>query len=259
MALLGTFVWSLYEILSRIHSRDLTPSELYDVALRFVAAVPIGYAFSLLVFDNVAGFMAFALSAFPLRDVRLLIRKIALEKQKIEEKPQPASSSTSKGYTGELLSGLGSGTLARLQELNVETYLDLAYTDPIQLMVQTGAPVNLVLAWIDLALPAVYFPQTQPTLEQLGMPCASNVCAFYITYCFDVETGNPKENWQQKQPVKCLSSKLQTTPEILYISLTNLYADPGARFLMLAWNRSVKDAKKQQANQPPPSPNQSLF
>jgi hypothetical protein len=210
------------------------------VAFRFVAAVPIGYAFSLLVFDTVAGFMAFAVSAFPLRDIVLLIRSRALEKQKIEERPQPASSPTSKGYTGELLSGLGSDTLARLQELNIETYLDLAYTDPIRLMVQTGAPIKLVLAWIDLALPAVYFPQTKPTLEQLGMPCASDVCAFYTNYCFDVATGKPREKWDEEQAVKDLSLKLQTTPKMLYIPLTNLYEDPNARFLMRVSHQSAK-------------------
>jgi len=64
MALWGAFVWSLYEILSRRKSGDLTPVELYEVAVRFVTAIPIGYAFSLLVFDTVPALAAFAISAF---------------------------------------------------------------------------------------------------------------------------------------------------------------------------------------------------
>src|SRR5207249_2582896 len=80
MALLGAFVWSLYEVLSRRKSGDLTPIELYDVVVRFITVVPIGYAFSLLVFDKVSPWLAFVVSAFPLRDIRQMIRKQALRK-----------------------------------------------------------------------------------------------------------------------------------------------------------------------------------
>src|SRR5207247_4021773 len=98
----GAFVWSLVEILRRRASGDLTPLELYDVALRFVVAVPIGYAFSLLVMDKVTGFAAFAASVFPLRDIRQLIRTYML--RKLSEHPQSIRTLASKGYTRDTLS-----------------------------------------------------------------------------------------------------------------------------------------------------------
>src|SRR5262249_43618554 len=150
MALWGAFVWSLYEIWSRRVSGDLTPAEVFDVALRFVIAIPIGYTFSRLVFQTVPSLAAFTASAFPLRDVRRLLRKQTL--QKLGESQKSSSTLADKGYIAQLISGVGNDTIVRLEELNIETYLDLAYTDPIRLMVKTGVPIQLVLAWIDEAL-----------------------------------------------------------------------------------------------------------
>jgi hypothetical protein len=243
MALLGAFVWFLYEILSRRNSGDLTPACLYNVAFRFITAVPIGYAFSLLVFDTVPGLVAFAVSAFPLRDVRLFMSKQAL--QKIGESSQATSSRTSKGYIGKLVSGLGNDTLARLQELNIETYLDLAYADPIHLMVATGVPIKLALSWIDQALPAVYFPKQKHILDQLGMPCALDLWEFYTNHYVDV--AGKQKNWRDDQAVKDLSAKLDIPIEVLYQPLTSLYEDPNAKFLTRVSHQSAARVSHQSA------------
>jgi len=237
MALLGAFVWSVYEILSRRKSGDLTPSELYDVAFRLVAAVPIGYAFSLLVLDTVPGFVAFAVSAFPLRDIRLFMRSKYLQKM---GENLATTSPTAKGYMGELVASLGHGTVARLEELNIETYLDLAYTDPICLMVRTGRPIKLVLSWIDLALPAVYFPEQKVLLEKLGMPCAVDLCEFYTRHFFDVVEEKAKEKWQDEPAIKDLADELKLKANLLYQPFTSLYEDPNAKFLIGVSHQSVK-------------------
>src|SRR5262249_26137705 len=69
MGLLGGYVWSLYEVVSRKASGDLTPHELNDVVMRLIVSAPIGYAFSMLAIDRFQGAFAFTVSAFPIRDV----------------------------------------------------------------------------------------------------------------------------------------------------------------------------------------------
>src|SRR5262249_41714536 len=110
------------------------------------------------------------------------------------------------------------------------------YTDPIRLMVRTGVPVKLVLSWIDLAFPAVYFPQQKLILEELGMPCAVDLCEFYKNHIHL----KAKEKWQEDPAVKHLAAKLKIHCDILYQPLTSLYEDPNAKFLIRVSHQSAK-------------------
>jgi hypothetical protein len=229
MALMGAYVWSLYEILSRAKSGDLTPVELYDIATRYVVAIPVGYAFSLLVFQTVPPLAAFAVSAFPLRDIRQFFRKQAVEK--LNEKTQIGAAPV----LGESLVGLGSDTIARLQELNIETFLDLAYADPVKLMIKTGAPIEVVLSWIDQAIVPVYALPHRTALTLYGMPCALDLCEFYARHCFDVDTKQPRA-WQGDAAVQALASHLGIPAEFLVDQiLRSVFEDPHTQFLIRVW------------------------
>jgi hypothetical protein len=232
MALWGAFVWSLYEIWTRRKSGDLTPVEVVDVDLRLVVAIPIGYAFSLLAIEPVPSLAAFAASAFPLRDVRQLIRKHALQKWSVND--QVTSTRASKGYLGEVLSGIGNDTIVRLEELNIETYCDLAYADPIRLMVKTGVPIQLVLAWIDQALLAVYAAPHKAQFELLGMPCALDVREFYLDHFGDPRMLQQKD-WRSDKAVVDLAASLKIPLEIMPQLLRSVTVDPHVEFLARAW------------------------
>jgi hypothetical protein len=232
MALWGAFVWSLYEIWTRRKSGDLTPVEVVDVELRLVVAIPIGYAFSLLAIEPVPSLAAFAASAFPLRDVRQLIRKHALQKWSVND--QVSSTRASKGYLGEVLSGIGNDTIVRLEELNIETYFDLAYADPIRLMVKTGVPIQLVLAWIDQALLAVYAAPHKAQFELLGMPCALDVREFYLDHFGDPRMPQQKD-WRNDKAVVDLAASLKIPLEIMPQLLRSVTVDPHVEFLARAW------------------------
>jgi hypothetical protein len=233
MALWGAYVWSLYEILSRARSGDLTPIELYDVASRYVVAIPVGYAFSLLVFNTVPALAAFAVSAFPLRDIRQFFRKQAL--QKLNEKGPTADNLASKGYLGDSLVGVGSENIARLQELDIETFLDLAYADPVKLMIKTGAPIEVVLSWIDQALVPVYALPHRAALALYGMPCALDLCEFYARHCYDVDQKQAKA-WATDPAVTEVATKL-AIPATFVVDqiLRSVYEDPHTQFLIRVW------------------------
>ena len=233
MALWGAYVWSLYEILSRRKSGDLTPVELYEIASRYITAIPVGYAFSLLVFDTVPALAAFSVSAFPLRDIRQFFRKQTL--QKLHENVQATATLASQGYLSGVLFGIGNETIARLQELDIETFLDLAYTDPIKLMIKTGAPIELVLSWIDQAIVAVYALDHKAALALYGMPCALDMCEFYARHCYDVAASLPRP-WATDPAVQALATKLAVPADfVVDQTLRSVFEDPHTQFLIRVW------------------------
>ncbi|HEY8153696.1 MAG TPA: hypothetical protein VII72_06160 [Myxococcota bacterium] len=235
MALWGAYVWSLYEILSRRKSGDLTPVELWEIASRYVTAIPVGYAFSLLIdLSSAQPLAAFAVSAFPLRDIRQFFRAYSLSK--LDRKSETASSADSRGYLSDTLCGVGNATIARLEELNIESYMDLAYADPVKLMIKTGAPIELVLAWIDQAMLSVYAAPHKAALASYGMPCALDMCEFYARHCWDVVGGTSKP-WEINAAVLALAHKLEIPAVILVEQiLRNVFEDPHTQFLVRVWH-----------------------
>src|SRR4029077_782228 len=76
-------------------------------------------------------------------------------------------------------------TVARLHELQISTPTDIAFTDPIWLMVRIGFSIRHVLTWMDQALLAIYVGPQLSKLAPLGFPCALDACEFYVAHCFD--------------------------------------------------------------------------
>jgi hypothetical protein len=232
MSLCGAYVWVVYEILSRVRSQDLAPIDLYELTLRLLAAIPIGYAFSLLALDGKEGLFAFIAAAFPLRDVQLILRKRAMKKLDMEGRAN--ESRALEGHLGKVLNGLSDATLARLEELGIITYMDLAYTNPIRLMARTGYSLRHILAWIDQALLAVYAPSLKVKMAELGVPCALDAYEFYEAHCLDPGTKKPLSG-ASDPALKALASGLQIDPVLLVEILREVYVDPHVKFLNAIW------------------------
>lgn len=232
LALSGAYVWSVYGVLSRARSLDLTPDYLMEVVLRLVAAVPIGHAFSLLALERVDGAFAFASAAFPLREMRLLLRERAL--RKLKEQEAERSGQVYKGDLNQVVDGIGEEKIARLEELHVMTYMDLAYVDPVWLMARTGHSLRLVLAWMDQALLAVYALEHKKKLVGLGVTCALDACEFYEAHCFNPQEKKSRD-WSQDAAVTELAKGLGLAPMLLVEMLDKVYGDPHVVFLSKIW------------------------
>jgi hypothetical protein len=242
-ALIGAYVWSVYELLGRFRSRDLTPDDLVEMTLRHIAAVPIGHAFSLLVMEEVGAAAAFASAAFPLRDIRLLIRQRALKK--ISQDPKEDRRST-EGHVATMIDGLSDQAIARLEELHIVTYMDLAYINPVRLMARTGFSLRHILAWVDQALLAVYAPQLKTKLTKVGIPCALDAREFYETHCMDMATGKAKP-WRTDETVKALAAELGISIEFIPEILVRVHEDPHVQFLASIWYPEATPAAHPQA------------
>jgi len=232
LALAGSYVWSVYETLSRIRSRDLTPDNLVEMSLRQIAAVPIGYAFSQFAIEKVEGAFAFAAAAFPLRDVRLLFRQRML--RKLDQTLSVEEARTNAGLLARVVDGLSSETLARLQELGIVTFMDLAYADPVRLMARTGYSMRHVIAWIDQALFGVYALATKDAFVAMGIPCALDACEFYEAHCYDKDKQQERD-WKNDIAVKDLADRVKVPVEFIPEILGRVWKDPHVRFLGEMW------------------------
>lgn len=224
-ALTGAYVWSLYELSQRARRRDLTPDELFDVSIRYLFALPIGHLGALLSIDSVDYAFAFVASALPLRDINRFVRKRALEKMNVEDsKAEP----TRAGYLTEVVDGLSPDTLARLEEIGIVTFTDLAYADPIRIMLKAGFSLRHIIQWMDHAMLAIYAFDYKKKLAENAICCALDAKEFY------------KAHFEQPTTHKCpaiaaLAKRMDVPPVLLGEMFARVAVDPQVMFLDKVW------------------------
>ncbi len=236
MALAGGYVWSVYQIFARIRASELSPADLYEIDLGLLVAVPIGLAFSLITAeqDGVRSFMAFAASAFPLREISRLVRQYAT--RQMIGSADAATTRPAERHLGTAIEGLSDQTLARLSELRITTVLDMAYCDPIRVMVQTGFALPVIIDWIDQSIWALYAGDLKTEINKCGIRCSLDVCEFVDLHLLDAEgKRNAVIEAMHKEAVDVLSQKLSCQPPLLQDLLFRIYCDPQVVVLRRLW------------------------
>jgi hypothetical protein len=235
MALAGGYVWSVYQIFARIRASELSPSDLYEIDLGVLASIPVGFAFSLITaeLDGVRSFMAFAASAFPLREVSRLVRQNTT--RKMLESTDASTTRPTELHLGTAIEGLSDQTLARLSELRITTVLDMAYCDPIKVMVQTGFPLPVIVDWIDQSLWALYVGDLKAQFDKCGLRCSLDVCEFVDLHLLDGE-GKKKAviSGTDKEALDALAQKM-CAPVLLQDLFFRIYVDAQVIVLRKLW------------------------
>ena len=136
----------------------------------------------------VDGAFAFIAASFPLRDLQRWLRKRALEKMKVEETAKLES--TRAGYLTQVVDGLSPDTVARLEEIGIVTFADLAYADPIRIMVKAGISLRHIIQWMDHAMLAIYALDYKQKLAENAITCSLDAKEFYETHFVKVGDDN---------------------------------------------------------------------
>jgi hypothetical protein len=243
MALAGGYTWSVYQIVARIRASELLPVDLYEIDFGLLASVPVGIAFSLITaeLEGVRSFMAFAASAFPLRDVSLLIRQYATRKMlgssdaSAARLAGPSSTRPTERHLGTAIEGLSDETLARLSEIRITTILDMAYSDPIKIMVQTGFPLPVIIDWMDQSIWALYVGDLKAEINRWGIRCSLDVCEFVDLHL--LEGGEKKKEIAEsaKLALEALSQTMSVPTGALQDLFFRIYADPQVVILRKLW------------------------
>lgn len=232
-ALTGAFVWSLYELSQRARRRELTPDELFDVSIRYLFALPIGHLGVLLSIDSVDYAFAFLATALPIRDLQRFARKRALEKMNVRDsKAEP----TRAGYLAEVVDGLSPDTVARLEEIDIVSFTDLAYADPIRIMVKAGFSPRHIIQWMDHAMLGIYALPHKRKLAENAICCALDAKEFYQAH-FKAHLG-------ECPAIKALVKGTGVEAATLCEMFGRVAIDPQVQFLGRMWYTGYFDGKE---------------
>ena len=238
MALAGGYVWSLYQIVNRFRNDELGPDDLSEIGLGLIACVPIGFALSLITneLDNVKSFVAFAASAFPLRETQRVIREQMMKRALGADAPASAPRPTERNL-GTAVEGISDQTLVRLSELRIVTVLDMAYSDPIRVMLQTGYSLPLVVDWMDQSLLALYTGEKRADLTRLGLRCSLDAYEFVEQHGLWDSVNNRRgtPTGTNADALKFVATKLDVDANLLQDLLLRIYSDPQVSVLRRLW------------------------
>jgi hypothetical protein len=145
-AIAGAYMWVVNDLTYRARRLDFSPSDVQWGILRLAIAVPIGYAFAAVAAPSAGPLVAFALGAFPLTTVTSMLGKLANKSLRLEATAEEASDDIIK------LQGINKAIVERLSNEDITTISQIAYCDPVQLVMRSNLNFIFVTDCMNQAL-----------------------------------------------------------------------------------------------------------
>ncbi len=174
MAFLGAYMWGFQHIFRRYALNDLLPTVYYDLSIRMIGAAIIALvvynAYTALAgTDEKSGgitasiwpALAFLIGIFPQRGLRYLTDSIPML--------GPAADPSVRTLPLEMIEGVGSHDVLRLEELGLDTCYDLAQADFVPLILKTPYSARQLIDWILQAKLCVCFGAAVKDLREQGI------------------------------------------------------------------------------------------
>lgn len=162
-AIIGAYTWVVYSLVASANSYNLPPSTVISSVLRLIVAVPLGYAVGSILAASLGPFAAFAVGAFPLSTVQVILQRIATKQLNLD-----IGTDTRRDQVTQL-SGVDPPIADRLQEADISTIPQLAYADPVQISMRTNLGFNFVLDLVGQALAWIYLGEKLNALRPLAL------------------------------------------------------------------------------------------
>ena len=174
MAFLGAYVWGFWYVLLRYDLNDLVPSVYYSLSTRMIFAALLALVIYN-VYEAVAGgdhsvggstsmtstvwpALAFLLGMFPQRGVWWLTDRLPML--------APETDPSVRSAPLEMIEGIESNDLMRLEEVGIDTCYDLATADFVPLLLNTPYDARELVDWILQAKLCVYFGEAMKELRR---------------------------------------------------------------------------------------------
>lgn len=225
-ALSGAYMWVVDDQISRCRRLDLTPSDLHWATLRLLIAVPMGYAFGTVAAPAVAPFIAFALGAFPISALTVMLRRTSNRLLQIEPKDEEVSDSVVK------LNGTDRAIVDRLAVEDIRTVSQVAYCDPVHITMRSNLSFNFVTDLMNQALMRMYFGAGCDALTPMGMRGAVEIRHFVDA--LDGPADLPAHKLAHAT-LPLLAAALQQAPASAELAFRQIAGDPFTYFLYQIW------------------------
>jgi hypothetical protein len=229
-AIAGAYMWTVNDFISRTRRLDFAPSDVLWGVLRLTIAVPMGYAFAAIAAPSVGPFVAFALGAFPLAKVTTMLQQLANKNLNLE--------ATAKGAKDDIikLQGINKTIVERLANEDINTVTQVAYCDPVQLIMRSNLNFNFVTDCMNQALAWMYLEDDLSKVRPLGMRGAGEIRDLITDYDdASTDMGRKAAHDRAVAAFPKIASALKQDPETLQIVFRQIAEDPYTIFLSRVW------------------------
>jgi hypothetical protein len=232
-ALSGAYMWVVDDLISRCRRLDLAPSDLGWATLRLLIAVPMGYAFSVIVKEDVAPFITFALGAFPISALTNMLQRTSNKLQQIEPKDEEVTDGVIK------LHGTDRAIAERLAREDIRTIAQMAYCDPVHMAMRSNLCFNFVTDLMNQALMRMYFRDLADKLTPMGMRGAVEIRHLIneLDSSDDDDPSSPaaREKALAKAALPEIAAALGQSPITTEQAFRHISFDPYTCFLYQIW------------------------
>lgn len=225
-AFLGAYAWVLYDQFARCRSGDFTSHDVYAAVYRFLIAIPLGVSLAAFARPEVGMGMAFLLAAFPTTTLFTFARRLVSKNLGVGEGKEGGQLELEK------LQSIGRSNAERYLDEGVSTIAELAWANPIDLMVRTNRELNFVIDSISQALLWVYLEDGVQKLYPLSLRGAQEVS----TLLDDLASRNPKAKAGAERSLQTAAGLMGLDRESLLYTLLIVKRDPYAQFLVNVWS-----------------------
>ena len=230
-AVAGAYLWIVFDLISRARRLDFAPSDLDTAIVRFVVAVPLGYAFGALATPSIRPFIAFAMGAFPVAMIGSMARRLANKALNQEQTQEERRNDLVK------LQGVNRAILERLEKEDITTVTQIAYCDPVRLTMRSNLSFNFVTDCMNQALAWMYLEKDLDVIRPLGLRGAAEIKDLVDAYD-DYDSQDSYGRAEHKRAVGAMPSianALNQDPNTVQIVFRQIAEDPFTDFLCKVW------------------------
>jgi hypothetical protein len=239
-AFAGAFWWVITDEFDQIRKRDVTHFHVWLYSLRVLISVPFGWALGHFVRSEVGIPLAFLLGAFPTKTLLKVARRVGERHLGLADDP------ILRGAELEHLQCVGTPAAERFREEGVDSIVDLAYKDPIDLTIRTNFDFNYVIDCVSQALLWIYFGNETKDKElyKLSMRGAQEVASLirsHDNYHEAIRSGiTPdelveREHNDVERAINEVAGRLGISDAALMVTLRQVANDPYTKFLCALW------------------------
>lgn len=225
LSFLGAYMWVAFDQIKRFRRRDFATHDVWVCSFRFLIAVPIAYAFAVVLLEPYDIALAFFLGAFPASTLikfarRSVIKRLDIGEQKGEEQSEL-----------EKLQGINRVQAERFYEEGKTSILDLAYADPVDLTIRTNFDFIYIIDCICQALLWIYFEDKVNDLRKLGLRTAYEAKTLWDS----IESVDKKAKERAMDSFKEIARVLEVKEKALYEALFEIAEDPHLDLMHKIW------------------------
>ena len=224
-AIAGAYLWVVNDHISRARRLDFSPSDVLWGVLRLIIAVPMGYAFAAIAAESIGPFIAFALGTFPLEALNSMLRKLA------EKKLDLGASEKEERDDIIQLQGVNKAIVERLLKEDIATVTQVAYCDPVRLVMRSNLSFNFVTDCMNQALAWMYFQEDLQSIRSFGMRGAVEIKNLIDAY-------DDRESPGHEQAVAAfpkIAAAINKDEDTLQLAFREIAGDPYTVFLQGVW------------------------